>query len=371
MAKTDPDVSVLQKQVTSLASDVLALQRILKSHQHLSQDGSSKTEAKVNLKASTLYLSGGSQIPGSFTEFPFSIFDNQNSPGRRGVGMQMFVEGQKGSSGEQDEMVLAVGKALNTVDSPFDFTEVNFAEVAILHQPQSLITVNGQVTTSPYAFFVGLRTPHLDNTYGPQNTVPTGKITQGNTILTDTTLNLTLGVLTGCRINLYDSAGGFLEAYVVITNSATTITINGTWKSPTGNYFYEIYAPMFLGSADRPWRRLYLDNEGGMAIRFGQGPPSGNADFGFYYGVGVPTFAANAGSFYINTAGGSGTTLYVNESGGASGWKAYGGSSSSSINGSSTGSQNTIAQSQYVLIQSSNDFANGITWTGSPSYKFG
>jgi hypothetical protein len=44
--------------------------------------------------------------------------------------------------------------------------------------------------------------------------------------------------------------------------------------------------------------------------------------------------------------------------------------SSSNISGSSTGSQNTIAQSSYVLIQSTNDFANGITWTGSPSYEF-
>lgn len=45
-------------------------------------------------------------------------------------------------------------------------------------------------------------------------------------------------------------------------------------------------------------------------------------------------------------------------------------SSSSSISGSSTGAQNDV-NTGYVLIEiSSNDFANGITWTGSPSYQF-
>jgi hypothetical protein len=318
MADTDPNVTALQKQVAALATQIQALQDTLKSHQHLAQDGSSKTEAKVNLKASTLYLSGGSINSGEFLSAPFTIFDNQNKPtdgpGRRSIAMQMLVAGVKESAGEQDEMVLAVGKASQS-SNVFDFAQTNLAEIFILHEPQDL-------HTPPYSFFGGIRTPYIDK---DDTTFPaSGLIVGGGTLLTDNTLSLNPGDLVGCRISLYNQSGGLLEGWKVVANTATTISINGAWASASGNYYYEVYAPMFLGLADNPWRRLYLDNEGGMAIRFGQGATSGATVFGLYYDSGVPTMAANPGSLYINTAGGVGTSLYVNEGGGATGWVAYG-----------------------------------------------
>ena len=317
----------LQNQVKSLASDVLALQNTLKSHQHLAQDGTSKTEAKVNLKASTLYLSGGASLGGPFFTLPFSIYDNQNKPadgtGKRAAGMQVSITNPKGAANEQDEMVLTVGKDTVSASDIFDFTTFNFSQLSVLHLPQDIHLVNGQVSTAPYSFFVGVRTPFVES--DDKSNPATGVITKGGTALTDATLALDPGSIVGCRINLYD-AGGFREAYPVVANSATTITISGTWVSSSGNYYYEVYTPMFLGSADNPWRRLYVDNEGGMAIRFGQGPTSGKKVAGIYYSsVNMNpngNVVANPGSIFLNLGGGVGATFFVKESGigTATGW---------------------------------------------------
>ena len=371
----------LQKQVQELSDalkklegQLLQYQENLKVHQHTGIDSSSQTEGKPDLKAATLSLSGGVSFGASVGSAPLNIYDIDPdiSQTRCSFGAQINVIG-KGSAGEQMEGVLAVGKNIITLPNIFDFDAFNTAEVSILHLPNDILHVNQTpfLTTPPYSFFIGIRTPFIDKTKSA-----TGLIVNAGNTLTDTTLNLKINSLVGCRIVLYSLNAQLqkvsLEAHIITVNTQTVITISGSagWLSASGNYFYEVYNPMFLGSADNPWRCLYVDNENGLAIRFGVGPTSGTQFMGFYYAYGDPNgfITANPGSIYMNLSAGAGTTLYIKESGVQTntGWVAYGVAPAvTSINGRYHGTSTTTVPATYTptkMACTTQDFLNGITW---------
>ena len=75
--------------------------------------------------------------------------------------------------------------------------------------------------------------------------------------------------LVGAILNL-NSGGVIVEAYDITANTATTITVNGTFISASNEYEYDIVRLLFLGAANGPWRRVYTHQ-----IRWGKGATDG------------------------------------------------------------------------------------------------
>jgi hypothetical protein len=120
---------------------------------------------------------------------------------------------------------------------------------------------------------------------------------------------------------LYATDGSIAEAYRISSNTSTVITISGNWTSATGTYNYFVLAPVFLGSAESPWRRLYVGDD----IRLSYGSSGGTQVRWIKWGNGSPegVVTASVGSLYLRFDGGAGSTLYVKESGtGNTGWVA-------------------------------------------------
>jgi hypothetical protein len=121
-----------------------------------------------------------------------------------------------------------------------------------------------------------------------------------------------------CYIVLPDPANKSFEAHVVDSFTKNTISLaNGdTWSLATGNYAYIVYAPLYLGSGDYPWGRVYTASD----IRFGIGPSDGSKAMFIKSGSGSPegVVAAQNGSLYMDSTG----RLFVKTTGGYSntGW---------------------------------------------------
>jgi len=320
----DEKVSSLQREIESLKQTVQIVSESLKrqegvirTHRHLGVDGTSPYVGDTRINASEINITGGllSEVKNSFSSV-LNILDNVvgsaiGKATRRLASFGMFVT-DKGGSGEQIDSIMGAGITPKNPPQNFDFAgTLNLSQIQLLHQPQS-------ADTPPFGFFSGLRTPALSGT---------GSIVNGGTVLTDATLNLVVNALAGCTLNL-----AALESYKIVSNTATTVTIvNGTWASTTGSYAYTIYTPLFLGSADIPWRRIFVGGDVRSAapsnvkfdFRMGDGPSGGSQVVWIIHGTGSPeaVVTANIGSLYLRTDGGSSTTLYVKESGtGNTGW---------------------------------------------------
>lgn len=171
--------------------------------------------------------------------------------------------------------------------------------------------------------------------FRPPLYINSGKsVTAGGTTISDTGQGWTTNQLAGAYIYLFDSSGNSLETRQIASNTATQITIDGTWASTDSNVGYLVYMPVYFGAATTPWRQVYIGGEdvssGGTGaqrrvLRFGYGTTSGADVIGIYYGTGSPesVVTANVGSLYLRTDGSTSTTLYVKTSGtGNTGWTA-------------------------------------------------
>jgi hypothetical protein len=246
--------------------------------------------------------------------------------------------------------------------------------------PSAQLTVDHQVSTdggTNQTFFYGYRPP----LFFPQ-TADNSVTSAGNT-LTDTRQNFTINELAGGQVNIFNSSGVFQFSRQIASNTATVITIDGTWPSSVTGY-YEIVMPVYLGAAQYPWRQAYLGGEdvssGGTgvqrrAIRFGYGPTSGANVIGVYFGTGSPesVVTANIGSVYHRTDGASGTTLYIKESGTSNtGWTASGsGVAMDSEIFTSSGTFTVPAGVTKVKVRSVGGGAGGEYANGSPSVGVG
>jgi hypothetical protein len=123
--------------------------------------------------------------------------------------------------------------------------------------PGSQLTLNHQLSTdgtNNRTFFWGSRAPFFSSNTGNKS------VSSAGTTLTDTAQNFVANELAGAYINIYDTAGAFQFTRQIASNTATVITIDGTWPaSVTGNYI--ITMPIYLGAADYPWRQLYAGGE--------------------------------------------------------------------------------------------------------------
>jgi hypothetical protein len=377
-------ISALKSALDGLQQSVSQYQKTLSTHQHQPGDGTSTLEGRPDLKAATLSLSGGQILSGSpFVETALTLYDmmNPSTPNnnvsRRAIGEQIVVA-KKGLANEEDQALISVGSDVAVIKNQYDFsiTGADISQINILHFPNDtgVTTPGGVRTVASPSFFTGFRTPYIAN----NKETPTGVIVHGGNTLTDNALNLIPNSLVGSRINIYD-ASELVEGWDIIGNTATVIYIDGGWLYGSGTYLYQVYGPMYLGSADNPWRRLYVANQGsdsGLAIRFGEGPTSkpptssgAQSIFGLYYGNGSPngSVTANPGSFYFNWAGGSGTTFYVKETGVSTntGWVAYGGGATP-VNGLAGGNNaGNVPSGGDFVVGISSVFVNGITFTGT------
>jgi len=104
----------------------------------------------------------------------------------------------------------------------------------------------------------------------------------GNTV-TIAGFNFITNELAGAYINIYNSSTTLVETQTIASNTATVITISGTWLASTSNATFKIYTPVFLGRTETIFRRVYVEEgtaSGG--IRFGVGA-TGNTQNGLLY----------------------------------------------------------------------------------------
>lgn len=106
-------------------------------------------------------------------------------------------------------------------------------------------------------------------------TSETISVTAGQNKVTINGLNFTTNELAGALINISNSSGALVETQTIASNTATEITISGTWGASTSGGSFYIYQPVFLGSADTIWQRFYTQEGEAGGIRFGVGPTAG------------------------------------------------------------------------------------------------
>ena len=117
------------------------------------------------------------------------------------------------------------------------------------------------------SFFYGNRKPLYQGS--------TGSITSGGTTLAQTNYNWTTNELAGAFIYVNTTATEF-DFYEIASNTASTITITGgTWTATVSTPYWFIFMPVYLGSSQFPWRRVYTMDGSTGGIRFGGGDTNG------------------------------------------------------------------------------------------------
>lgn len=136
----------------------------------------------------------------------------------------------------------------------------------------------------------------------------------GNTV-TITGFNFATNELAGAYIDIYDSNTALVETQTIASNTATVVTISGTWLASTTGTF-KIYTPVFLGRTDTIFRRVYVEE--------------GTASGGVRFGVGATNNTQNgllymdaAGDLYWRNKAGTSTKVFLYGSTPLAGTKTY------------------------------------------------
>lgn len=310
--------------IEKLEKRIKNLERIVKGHTHLGYDKTSKLKGHLLLDGKSQFGIGNSfrgygvGNQGEVTEF-MTLGDSVGTDVELGVGNR----------------TRNTQTTLQNFTEPYNIYKGNWVTAtdyirfnAVRHVGFSFIcykTHTSGASTEPgvggdwatvwkvmnyWSFNYAFREPLLTNS---------GKsITNGGNTIQDTSQTFGVNELADSYITVTGSAIG-LETYQIASNTADTITISGTWGATDTDTNYVVFRPVFLGSANYPWKRLYLMDD----IRFGKGSSSGSDVIYIKYGSGTPeaSVTANVGSLYLRTDGGANTTLYVKESGvGNTGW---------------------------------------------------
>lgn len=145
----------------------------------------------------------------------------------------------------------------------------------------------------------GYRKPLATSALGTSISVSSG----GNTV-TIAGFNFTTNELAGAKIAIFNSSGTLIETQTITSNTATVVTISGTWISSTSGGKFLIYKTVLFGDATVIWQRVYVDEGTEGGIRFGVGPTwtSGTAQNGLLY-------MDPAGDIYWRNKSGASTKL--------------------------------------------------------------
>jgi len=221
----------LQNKILELESKIKTLEANYAKHQHDSLDGTNTLRKSIKLDRDQ-YLQVGL--------------------GGQGTGEIL----NNGESSEQLQYSLSVGKD----DGRTGFvSKADVLQMDFLHQPR---TATSFIQSRRTPVVVSLESTSISTTSG------------GSTV-TIAGYNFTTNELAGGIICIYNSSGTFIEARGVASNTATVITITGTWGASTSSATFQIYQPVYLGSADTIWQRFYTQEGTAGGIRFGMGVTAG------------------------------------------------------------------------------------------------
>lgn len=220
------DTQELQSKVTELTKQVEDLKRLMESHTHSGNDGSTYIyQDSVRQKTQQAYQIGS-----------FAMSEYSGTP--PGLGSVFVNRG-----------FLVIGKD-EILQDGFDN-----AQLTIEHQP----TTDG---TTNQSFFYGYR--------GRVYQGFKGIIEAGSSTLSQKEFEFVPNSLVGLQVN-YLRNDGVQESYSITSNDKNSITINGTWSITQAEGSFFIFIPIYLGGAEYPWRRVYVADGTGGGVRFGYG----------------------------------------------------------------------------------------------------
>jgi hypothetical protein len=223
----------LQNKILELESKIQKLEVNYAKHQHDSLDGTNTLKKSIKLDQDQFLQVG---------------------LGGQATGQVLNV----GEANEQIQYAIAVGKDDGRTGfvNKADVMQMNF-----LHQPRN---------TSRQSFLTMVRTPVVS----PLENTSISTSSGGNTV-TIVGYNFVTNELAGGLINIINSSGALVETRTIASNTATVITITGTWGASTSGGTFYIYAPVFMGAADYIYQRFYAQEGTDGGIRFGVGPTAG------------------------------------------------------------------------------------------------
>lgn len=263
----------------------------------------------VRIRGGELIVGGGVKPTPSSIQLPIVIVDDPGvTDGKNAFAYGMDI-GSKSSTSESVVGIIGITKLKKEKASDSDGTiqNIDFSDSV---DGGAQINIDNRYfdRTNYQTFFYGFRAPSASST--------TGRITNAGSVLTDVNKSFAVNELAGAILNVYsDANSGAGESYLIASNTATTITISGTFAGSTGEYSYSVIRTIYFGSAQFPWRRLYTQDD----IRFGIGASSGTNSSTVFIkqGNGSPegSITANPGSLYLRKDGSTGTSLYIKESG--------------------------------------------------------
>ena len=175
-----------------------------------------------------------------------------------GYGALNSADTSPGTAGEQIGVFLVSGKPTDA--GPISSSSNNL-QLNLLHQPNNSLN---------QSFITAFRNPNFSLPVGQTISVTGG----GNTVTIPQVAFVT-NYYANALIDIYDSTGTFVETQIIASNTATVITISGTWLNTTTNGSIFIYQPVYLGSADDVWQRVYTQEGTAGGIRFGVGATNG------------------------------------------------------------------------------------------------
>lgn len=292
IGKLSNEVKSLTDKLNESNNKFIEFERLFKVHQHSNVDGTSALLKGIDVASGQpVYIGNGGLIE---------------------------LTNKIDQSSETNTLSLAVGRDRGALSGGTKETSVN-TNINIQHQP-------GTDGDTNQTFMFGYRPPLF------VNTSTTITATSGASTLTDISQNFVVNELAGAQLVISNSAGTFQYSRQIASNTATVITIDGTFPATVTNVQYTILMPVYFGAAQYPWRQGYYGGQdvssGGTGIqrrvlRFGYGTSAGADVIGVFFGTGTPeaVVTANIGSLFLRSDGGAATTLYIKESGtAATGW---------------------------------------------------
>jgi hypothetical protein len=224
--KIEKQNSMLKK----LTSDLAILLGNFQKHTHSGSDGSSK------------YFQNGIEIK------PGTTFKTGN------MAMEEFTTGAGVTTGGFTVGANSKGAGTSTVNK-------DGTQITIQHQKPT----NG---TTNQTFVEGRRSPMYISTKN------SATFDIGSAVLSQSEYNWAVNELDGAYVVVYESDTEFVM-YEITSNTETTLTIDSTFDFKGSGVKFEIFEPVYFGSAQTPWRRLYVIGDSTGGIRFGGGNTNG------------------------------------------------------------------------------------------------
>lgn len=222
------EIESLSNNYKTLKEDYNKIKLSIENHQHNNDDGTAVLRKSIRLdKDQTI-----------------KIADSE-------IGQQIV---NPGTTNEIDQLSISVGTDPNSGFS----NKSNNIQFNIVHQPRSTVS-----------YISGQRPPLYQGVSGTSSTTSGGSTTSMNGFTFAT------NALAGSLINIYTSAGVFVETQLIASNTSSVITISGTWVSTTVSGQATVITPLYLGISDQPWQRLYVMDTISGGIRFGGGVTDG------------------------------------------------------------------------------------------------